>query len=150
MNIEVKMGELRVAKMPSNLITFGVGSCLIVTLYDQKLKIGGLAHSTFSGLPQSMEGDQKDTRYVVMAIEEMLSRMKHLGSKKENIESKLIGAANMFPSIESSMGKEIILSAKEKLKKEGIILIGESTGGSKGKSVEFSTASGIVTIKIKF
>lgn len=144
------MGELQVAKSPVNLITQGVGSCLIVALYDPNLKIGGLAHTMLAGLPHSMDGEQKDTRYVVTAIEEMLRQMEHLGSKRKKIESKLIGAANMFPDIESDMGKKIVLSAKEKLKKEDIALIGESTGGSVGKSVEFSTTSGIVTIKMKF
>ena len=35
-------------------------------------------------------------------------------------------------------------------KEEGIKVIGESVGGSIGRSVEFSVSSGIVTVKTKF
>ncbi|ODS34521.1 MAG: chemotaxis protein, partial [Candidatus Scalindua rubra] len=64
------------------------------------------------------------------------------------MEAKLIGGANMFTAFKSNIGKETVLSAKEKLKKEGVNLIGEVVGGSQGRSVEFCIASGIVTVKM--
>ena len=72
------------------------------------------------------------------------------GAKKENLEAKLVGGANMFPALKSDIGKENVLAAKLILKKEGIRLVGESVGGSQGRSVEFPIASGIVTVKTKF
>jgi len=56
----------------------------------------------------------------------------------------------MFGLSSSDIGRENVLSAKKKLKQENIKLIGESTGGSVGRSVEFSVATGIVTVKISF
>jgi len=56
----------------------------------------------------------------------------------------------MFSAFESDIGKDNVSSAKEKLKKEGIKIVGEVVGGSQGRSVEFSVASGIVTVKVKF
>jgi len=34
--------------------------------------------------------------------------------------------------------------------KEGIALVGECVGGSQGRSVEFSVASGVVTVRTGF
>lgn len=68
------------------------------------------------------------------------------------MEVKIFGAANMFPSLihESfSTGEENVLAVKEKLRKEGIPLVGEVVGGSVGRSVEFNTASGIITVRVK-
>ncbi|MFB0524815.1 MAG: chemotaxis protein CheD, partial [Phycisphaerae bacterium] len=65
-------------------------------------------------------------------------------------EAKLIGGANMFPSFNSDIGKDNVSSAKEKLKKERIKIVGECVGGSQGRSVEFSPTTGVVTVKIKF
>ncbi len=161
-DIEVKIGEIEVIKSTGNLLASGVGSCLIITLYDPKRKIGALAHTMLANRRSSLvvrrsnpespatNNESQDTRYVDSAIEEMLKRMKAQGTKREVLEAKLIGGANMFSAFESDIGKENVLSAKKKLKKEGIKLVGETVGGSQGRSVEFSVASGIVTVKVKF
>ncbi len=76
--------------------------------------------------------------------------MAGLGSQRFNIEAKLAGGANMFGFSSLNIGRDNIESARKKLKEEGIKLIGESTGGSVGRSVEFSVSTGIVTVKIAF
>jgi chemotaxis protein CheD len=159
-------------------MTCGVGSCLVVTLYDPKLQIGALAHSMLPSSPtqsteyktplfgsspsESLPGQQaclvaeqvstetKETKYIDVAIDEMLQRMQTKGAKREDLEAKLIGGANMFPSFDSNIGKDNVLSAKELLKKKGIRIVGECVGGSQGRSVEFSPTTGVVTVKIKF
>ncbi len=147
-DIEVKMGDLKITRNPGNLVAPGIGSCLAITLYDPRLKVGALAHSM---LARHRPGsDNHSAKYVDTAIDEMLKRMKILGGRKEDIECKLIGGANMFTNIKSDIGKENVISAKKKLKENGIKLVGESVGGSVGKSVEFSVVTGIVTVKIKF
>ena len=172
------MGDVAVIEGPHNLITSGVGSCLVVTLYDPKRQIGALAHTMlplsptqntgyethiFDNLPpETLPGRQacqlaeqvsakvKDMKYINVAIDEMLQRMQTQGAKREDLEAKLIGGANMFPSFDSDIGKDNLLSAKEKLKAEGIRIVGECVGGSQGRSVEFSPTTGVVTVKIKF
>ena len=178
MDIELHIGEIEVTKGPHNIIASGVGSCLVITLYDSKLQIGAFAHTM---LPSSSKynseheiplyqnsaiecgNNQKDncvneqisekiedTRYVDVAINKMVQRMKKLGANQENMEAKLIGGANMFPSFKSDISRENIASAKKKLMEEGIRIAGECVGGSQGRSVEFSPTSGVVTVKIKF
>jgi len=80
----------------------------------------------------------------------VIKRIETLGAKRESIEAKLIGGANMFSAFESDFGKENVSRAKEKLKKAGIAIVGECVGGSQGRSVEFSVTTGIVTVKTKF
>lgn len=148
MDIEVLMGELAVVKGEGNLTASAVGSCLVAALYDSKLKIGGMIHAM---LPSSVtRGAQPDVKYVDTAIDITLEKMRSLGAQSFDIKAKLAGGANMFGLTASDIGKENVLSAKKKLKQEGIKLIGESTGGSVGRSVEFSIATGIVTVKISF
>ena len=161
-NIEVEMGDIAVAKGEDNLVASGIGSCLVITLYNPKHKIGALAHTMLythrlsSEVRSSKDERRKtntelpDTKYADTAIDEMLKRIETLGAKRENIEAKLIGGANMFSAFESDFGKENVSRAKEKLKKEGIAIVGECVGGSQGRSVEFSVATGIVTVKTKF
>jgi chemotaxis protein CheD len=157
-DIEVKMGHLEVTKSGDRLLTTGVGSCLVITLFDPVNKIGGLAHAVIardqtclSHSPAFSEGEKgSDPKYVDDAIDEMLKIMEGWGSKREDLKAKLIGAANIFSVIELDVGRRSIIVAKEKLKEEGIHLAGEVVGGSMGRSVEFLSSTGIVTVKIKF
>ena len=169
MDIEVNIGKIAVSNDSANLVSSGIGSCLVITLYDAKRLIGALAHamlptrdSSFVARGSSYQSrmtnpesripnpEIRDTKYVDMAIDEMLQRMEYMGSRREDIEAKLVGGANMFSAFEHDIGKENVLSAKEKLKKEGIKFVGEAVGGSQGRSVEFSASSGIITVKVKF
>ena len=178
-DIEVHMGHIAVIEGSHNLITSGVGSCLVITLYDPKLQIGALAHTMVPSsakrdtqyhqrasahisleastvaqacaVAERVSTEAEDTKYVDVAIDKMLKGLEANGSKREDLEAKLIGGANMFSSIISNdIGKDNILSAREKLQAEGIKIVGECVGGSQGRSVEFSPTTGVVAVKVKF
>lgn len=159
-DVEVKMGEIVVDNGRDNLTASGVGSCVVITLYDPQLKIGAMAHAI---LPSRNDGEKpikkeqrytryniRDTRYVDSAIDEMLKKLEARGAKRKDIEAKIVGGANMFSGVESDIGSDNVLRAKEKLKAEGIRIVGECVGGSQGRSAEFSIASGVMTVKTKF
>ena len=142
---------MKVTKAPTKLVALGVGSCIVITFYDPKLKVGAMAHSM---LPSSMKHGQPSNPFACadLAIDEIIRKMESLGSQRQNMEAKIVGGANMFPSLRHERlrtGEENILAVKEKLRKEGISLAGEVVGGSVGRSVEFDTASGIVTVRVK-
>ena len=178
MDIEVQMGDMAVIEGPRNLKTSGVGSCLVVTLYDSKRRIGALAHTMLpssaaqnaqcrthyaaDSLSGSSSGRRayhvaeqastmvRDTKYIDVAIDEMLQGMQLRGAERQDIEAKIVGGANMFSSLDSDIGKNNVTSARDKLQKEGIRIVGECIGGSQGRSVEFSPTTGVVTVKVKF
>ena len=150
-DMEVEIAHSKIARDPDNLISRGLGSCVVVILYDPKLKIGALSHAV---LPHQMiyENPKNDNpaRFVDTAIDDMLHKMIALGCTRRNIEAKIVGGANMFPGVESSIGKDNVLSAREKLKKESIKITGEATSGTVGRSIEFSTKTGLATVKMMF
>lgn len=159
MDIEVKMGKTAGVKWRGVLSASGVGSCVIITLYDPKLKIGAMAHAMLPSRDEvqttrKKEGcaryKKEDTRYVDAAIDEMLKKMGAQNPDRRNLEAKIVGGANMFSAFNSDIGEKNILSAEKKLKREGIKIAGKSVGGSIGRSVEFCVASGIMTVKVKF
>ena len=150
-DIAVDIAQVIATQAPNRLMALGVGSCIVIVLYDSMLKVGAMAHamlpdSTKSGLTSN------PLKFVDQAVDEMIRKMESLGSRRQKIEAKIVGGASMFPSLghESlSTGEENALAAKEKLRKEGIPLIREVVGGSAGRSVEFDTTTGIVTVRVK-
>ena len=155
--IEVKIGELAVATGGEELTASALGSCVVIALYDPTRKIGALAHTVLPNAPHpapphvipGMEGSQR-ARYVELAIVETLRRLAAVGVRKEDLQAKLIGGANMFAhDFPMDIGQANVVRAREVLQKEGIPVVGEVVGGSIGRSMEFSVASGIVTVKMK-
>lgn len=205
-DIQVDMGEIAIGASQDSLLSLGVGSCLVITMYDTKRKVGALAHAMLSSLngratsatrsliasrsnrplgvpadvgghlsrgddvaeratrstesrrkgkkgpqiPNNPRSEIRDPKYVDAAIDEMLKGMEARGARKEDLEAKLIGGANLFSAFNSDIGAENVSTAEKKLKEKGINIVGESVGGSQGRSVEFCLTTGIVTVKMKF
>ncbi len=148
--VEVPMGNVRVNSGGEVLTASGIGSCLVIALWDPVHRVGGLAHAMLPSASGPPGRNGQDTKYTDVAIDETLRQMLAGGSRREHLEAKIVGGANMFPNLKADLGSENIRSAKEKLDREHIGLTRECVGGSAGRSVEFCTASGIVTVKVKF
>lgn len=149
-NIDVSMAKMEMTRSPNKLTALGIGSCIVITLYDPVLKAGALAHPM---LPDSTKSEPSENpiKYADLAIDVMIKKLGSIGSRRKDLEAKIVGGADMFPNIGEGVetGEANVLAVKEKLKREGIRLTGEATGGSTGRSVEFDLTTGIVTIKIK-
>ena len=145
----VPMGQWASAEGPVTLTAPGVGSCLVVTLYDRKRRNGVLAHAMLPTPDGPSNQTQNNRRYVDVAIREMLQRMLDQGSRRGDLQAKIAGGANMFDSPGRDIGKENVSSAKAVLMKEGISLVAECVGGANGRSIEFCVTSGVLTVKLK-
>jgi chemotaxis protein CheD len=146
MNRKEKVGisEFRTAREPAVLVTYGLGSCLGITLYDPQRRLGGLAHTL---LPLSRPDDQsRMTKYVDSAIRLMMEELLELGAEKTRLVAKISGGANMFeplhPSGIEGVGARNARAARETLERLGIPLLAEDIGGNHGRTVEFDLATG--------
>ncbi len=140
---------MEIAQAPNLLVAFGIGSCLVISLYDPILKRGALAHAM---LPKFTNNQtcENPFKYADLAIDEMIKRMKFCGSNKRRLEAKIVGGANMFQDIDTvDIGMENIQYVKKKLEMEGIPVVGESVGGGIGRSVEFDTRTGTVRVRVQ-
>ena len=71
----------------------------------------------------------------------------NLGANKENLQAIIVGGSKIFNFDENIMGTDNIKAIKEELEKLKIKLIGEDTGGSKGRVVIFDTKDFSVYVK---
>ena len=148
--IEVDMADLQISSAPNILRSSGIGSCLVITIYDIEKNIGGLAHVM---LPDSIEVSHTNPyRFVDRAIEIILEKMEKLGCERENLEAKVIGGADMFKVLSTGpegIGGQNVAAAKDKLTEEDIKVAASDTGGNSGRSVEFDLQTGLVTVKTR-
>lgn len=160
MIIKVEMGDGAVSKSPDIIISQGIGSCVVLTLYNAKTKIGGMAHIM---MPEKIKNSkyriQKgnilasgflDCQFADTAVPALLKEMRKEVLSGQDIYAKIIGGARMFSSyadIKSCIGEENITSIKQILQKHKIPIAGFDVGGSHGRNIEFHLESGRVVVK---
>ena len=125
------------------LITTVLGSCVAVCLWDNVKKTGAMNHYL---LPLWNGVGLASPKYGNIAIEKMIGKLIEYGSKKNNLQAKIFGGANLFKhqNTQFKIGERNIEIAINVLKEYKIILNNQNTGGNYGRKIIFNTETGIV------
>jgi len=148
--IRVGIADLNVTNSPNSLITVGLGSCIGITLYDKIKKNGGLLHIM---LPDSTQFSNvaNPFKFADLGVPILLKQILDMGSQKKDIVAKIAGGASMFNFSDKSMimdiGNRNAIAVKKVLEELNIPLLGEDTGGNKGRTVILETENGSVQIR---
>ncbi|WP_217595940.1 chemotaxis protein CheD [Cohnella sp. GbtcB17] len=149
--VKIGMADLNVASGGDSLKTTGLGSCVGLTLHDAALGIAGMAHIMLPSSEIAREGQLNIAKYADTAVPELLSRLKAGGANVRRLVAKLAGGAQMFAFASGSdsmrIGPRNVESTKLALAAYDIPVVAEDTGGNFGRTIEFSSASGILTIR---
>jgi chemotaxis protein CheD len=138
------MADLVVSKHPATLVTLGLGSCIGLVIYDQISKTAGMVHIM---LPDSREAKNlpKPGKFADTAVPLLLEELAKLGVNRSQLRAKMAGGAQMFAMPGKAdnaifgVGSRNVEATTKMLASAGIRLVASDTGGSKGRSVEFST-----------
>jgi len=84
-------------------------------------------------------------KYADTVIEELVRMMERAGAVRCRLTAKIAGGAKMFAA--TSIGERNVISVKIQFLRLGIRLIGDDTGESHGRTVEFHPEDGSVIIK---
>ena len=146
--IKVGMADYKVGKAPDKLITLGLGSCIGITIYIRKMKIGAMAHIM---LPKNNDSEKRSLKFADVAIEDMLNDLYKMGIKISDMEAKIAGGAKMFSfnssDEKSSIGYRNAISVKNILEERNIKIVSEDVGGTMGRTIELDMENGELKIK---
>lgn len=148
--IKVGMADYKVGCNPASLISYGLGSCVGIALFDSVAKVGGLAHIM---LPDSTQARSADNiaKFADTALPAMLNDIIKLGANKSRITAKIAGGAQMFTFTNATdimrVGERNAEAVRLVLKKLDIRLLAEDTGGNYGRTVELKLDTGIFRVK---
>lgn len=139
----IGIADMKMAQGSGELITYALGSCIGICLYDPVLKLGAMIHIM---LPLNMEAGRKNTmKYADTGIRETLKMMEAKGSSRTRITAKIAGGAKMFEVAGGSLGnigQRNIESVRIHLKREGIRLLKEDVGGTVARTLSFDVSTG--------
>ncbi len=146
--ITIGIADMKMAQNSGMLITYALGSCIGICLYDQKIKLGALIHIM---LPLNMELGRKNTmKYADTGIRETLKMMEAKGASRSRITAKIAGGAKMFEvkgGSLSNIGQRNIESVHNTLKREGIKLLQEDVGGTVARTLLFDVGTGLGCVR---
>jgi len=148
--IKVGMADLKVGKNPDSLISYGLGSCVGIALYDAQTKVGGLAHIM---LPDSTQARATDNtaKFADTAIPVLLEQILRLGAQRSRVTAKIAGGSQMFSFAQATdimrIGDRNAEAVREVLKAHSIRILAEDVGGNYGRTVELLLDSGVFVIK---
>ena len=139
----VGIADMKMAQKGERLITYALGSCIGICLYDPQIKLAAMVHIM---LPINMEAGRKNTfKYADTGIRETLNQMVAKGAMKERITAKIAGGAKMFEvngGTLGSIGQRNSESVHQVLRRENIRLLWEDVGGKVARTMEFDSATG--------
>ena len=145
--ITIGIADMKMAKGQGMLVTYALGSCIGICLYDPAIKLGALVHIM---LPVNMETNRTNTmKYADTGIRETLKQMESMGARRSRITAKIAGGAKMFETGASlgNIGQRNIESVRMNLKKEGVRLPKEDVGGSVARTLLFDVESGLGCVR---
>ena len=145
----VGIADMKMARQNGMLITYALGSCIGICLYDPKIQLAALVHIM---LPLNMEtGRKTPLKYADTGITETLRQMEAKGGARSRIVAKIAGGAKMFEVAGGgslgNIGQRNIESTHMILRREGIRLLREDVGGSVARTLLFDVATGQACVR---
>jgi chemotaxis protein CheD len=149
--IVVGVADMKVSDNPGeHLITYALGSCLGMTLYDPYAKVGGMLHLM---LPDSSINLQKKEinpfMFADSGIPLFFKEAYRLGAQKERIVVKFAGCSQIADeSGIFNIGKKNYSAAKKLLEKNNVRVHAEHCGSLISRTLILDIGTGTVLIKI--
>lgn len=146
----IGISDMKIVKFDDSLVTYALGSCVGICLYDPVLKIGGLGHIMLPNYPVNNPKENRN-RFADTCIPDMVQQMERLGCSRRRIIAKIAGGAKMFDvagdSSFGNIGQRNVASVKNCLAQLQIRICAEDTGLNYGRTVYFYTENGRMVVK---
>ncbi len=151
-NRVVDIADLAVTtKADEVLITYSLGSCIGVAIWDPSAQVAGLLHYM---LPESAISPDKAKSNPAMFCDTGVPRLfraaYELGASKQRLVVKVAGGSQLLDENGTfNIGKRNYLALRKIFWKNGIMIQSEDVGGSISRTMRVENDSGTVTIKTR-
>ncbi|MGM9950777.1 MAG: chemotaxis protein CheD [Lysinibacillus sp.] len=149
--VKVGIAQMDVARQPDTIRTSGLGSCVGVVLYDESKHIAGLVHVMLPDSSLGRSGALNAAKFADTGIKALIDLLKSEGVQAFRLKAKIAGGAQMFQFTSDKdtmrIGPRNVEAVKAELRKNGIPLIAEDTGGNSGRTIEFNPSTAKLNIR---
>lgn len=126
-----------------------LGSCIAITLWHKRLKIGGMCHYMLAN-PHKTPRAKLDGRYAEDAVALFMQNVNKYGTTPVEYDVKIFGGGNMFPTLirneTNNIGQRNLIIGQELLKANGFRIQASHLGGVGYRRLVFDMRSGEVCL----
>lgn len=146
----ISIADLSVSSSPQDvLITYALGSCIGVAVYDPKVHVGGLLHYM---LPLSKtspdKAKAKPAMFADTGIPLLLKKVFAAGATKKDLIVKVAGGSKLLDNNNVfNIGEKNFLVLRKIFWKNNILMKAHHVGGSLSRTMRLDLSSGVVTVK---
>ncbi len=131
------------------LVTYALGSCIAVILYDPVRVAGGMIHYM---LPLSStnpdKAREKPAMFADTGVPLLFERMYALGCEKKNLVVKVAGGGQLYDDHGTfEIGKRNYTILRKMLWKNNVLIHAEDVGGMKSRTVRLWVTDGRVVVR---
>jgi chemotaxis protein CheD len=149
-NLVVGVGDCQVSSNPDDvLVTYALGSCIAVVIYDPMTHVGGMLHYL---LPDSTIDAEKAVRapftYADTGIPKLFHTAYALGAEKRRLSVLAAGGAQVLASELFQIGKRNHLAMKKIMWRAGVLVHHEEVGGDQSRTIRMEVATGRIFMKL--
>jgi chemotaxis protein CheD len=146
----VGVGEMAVSTSARDvLITYSLGSCIGLTVYDPNARVGGLLHAQLP-LSTASPGKALDNpaMFVDTGVSRLLERVLSRGASRRSFIVCVAGAAShLDPEGIFAIGRRNYMILRKILWKNDILIHSEDVGGAVSRTLSLDLADGRTVLK---
>jgi len=146
----VGISELRATDQRGDvLVTYSLGSCIGLTLYDPAAGVGGMVHCM---LPLSRinpaKAGQNPAMFVDTGVPALLEKLFALGAERERLVANVAGAATLLDERKLfRIGERNHTILRKTLWRNDILIAGADVGGTVARTMCLRMSTGQTTIR---
>lgn len=146
----VGISEMKISTRADDvLVTYSLGSCVGLALYDPVARVGGLIHCM---LPLSkidpVKAQQNPQMFTDTGVPALIQGMLNVGAQMRNMVAKVAGAASLLDEQGTfKIGERNYIVLRKLLWKNNILIAAEDTGGSIARTMYLYLDTGRVMLR---
>ncbi len=151
MKLIVGVADMKVSDdMGSELITYSLGSCIGIVIYDKIVRVGGLLHFM---LPESKLSPEKAKKNPYMfadtGIPALFKNAYKLGAKKQRMKIVVVGGAEILDQKAFfNIGKRNDMAVRKVFHKNNVIVDYRDVGGNVNRTIKLLVKNGEILLKV--
>lgn len=150
MKVIVDISDAKVsAEAEDELVTFSLGSCIGVALYDARVRVGGLLHYQLpSSTADTARAAERPLMYADTGMECLLAEMTKLGASKRRMSVRITGGAKMLNDhLLFDIGRRNHAAIRKILWQQGMFITAEHVGGKLPRNMQLNIGDGTLLVK---
>jgi len=146
----VGVADMKVSNSPEeSIITYSLGSCIGLVIYDPVVKVGGILHYM---LPESSIDQEKAAARPYMFADSGIPRLfktaYNLGAMKQRMKVYVAGGAEILDqSGFFNIGKRNYMALKKMFLKNNMMINKQDVGGNTNRTVRLEIGTGDIYVK---